>query len=273
MHDGTKSVSVPPTVPDANIEVYRYVFAVETILRELLIETLESLDGPQWYKQRLPKDILDKYENARAYERKTPWTTMTLHHPIYYVDFPDLKKVLERDTTWNSAMRPIFGQREMLTGVLTLLEPIRNKVAHNRRASDRDALAASDAFIRIYEAVGEKHCNRLLSRCTSAPGLLQLISELGTEFTSALGACLTYEALPPSSTWRTIGQQWWFDETYLGVSLEPVQRYLALMQEYADLSRRQGTGHLIERWVKTHDLHTAHVAANNMLQHLLAERG
>ena len=89
-----------PTVPEENLAIYKLLLIIEVGLREFLIEALEASCGSDWWKKRLPGDVLAAYRNGCRYERRIRWCQLVPHHPIYYVDFPDLKKVIQRSDNW-----------------------------------------------------------------------------------------------------------------------------------------------------------------------------
>jgi hypothetical protein len=99
-------------VPRENLDVYVYLYNIETALRELIIDLLSKVDGQKWYRTRLPKDILEKYRKGLDFEKSMPWYRLLPLHPIYYIDFPDLKKIIERDDNWRDAFKKIFGSRK-----------------------------------------------------------------------------------------------------------------------------------------------------------------
>ncbi len=55
-------------IPKENIEIYNYLYNIETCLRELIIDSLESISGKRWFKERLPDDVLSKYKNGINYK-------------------------------------------------------------------------------------------------------------------------------------------------------------------------------------------------------------
>ena len=81
-------------IPQENIEIFTMLYCIETALRELIIAELSNVEGSKWYKTCLPNDILEKYRKGREVEKRIPWIQCIPHHPIYYVDFPDLKKII-----------------------------------------------------------------------------------------------------------------------------------------------------------------------------------
>ena len=123
---------------ERNANAYQLLFEIEVILRELCALKLSALHGKHWAKRGLPTDLLDKVKDALAYEKKTKWHRTTLHHPLYYVDFPDLRKIIIGGLNWNPIFAEIFGQKPGTDASLSELELLRNKVAHNRFVSDVD---------------------------------------------------------------------------------------------------------------------------------------
>ena len=99
-------------VPNENVSVFILLFQIEVCLRELIIKILSSKHGPRWWKHRLPQDVLRSYREGRDVERQLKWHPHIPHHPIYYIDFPDIKKIIERSDNWNECFQPVFGQKE-----------------------------------------------------------------------------------------------------------------------------------------------------------------
>jgi len=88
-------------VPVDNVRVFRILYQIEVGLRELIIDSLESSYGPIWWKSRLPGDVLESYRKGLAAERAINWINIIPHHPIYYIDFPDLQKVITTNNNWS----------------------------------------------------------------------------------------------------------------------------------------------------------------------------
>ena len=99
-------MSIPTNIlPIENLEIYSALYTIETSLRELIIESFETLDGPRWYKKRLGADIQKKYEDGLNYEKTIPWIELVPHHPIYYIDFPKLKEIMEKRDNWREVFQ------------------------------------------------------------------------------------------------------------------------------------------------------------------------
>jgi len=258
-------------VPRENIEIYCYLYRIETGLRELIIDSLETLSGPRWYKERLPGDILEKYRNGRECERNIKWTQLVPHHPIYYIDFADIKKIIIREDNWKDVFKNIFSQKEILSSTLSELEFIRNKIAHNRRATYTDVEVAKSAYIKLSEAVGKDYFNKLSKRCTCVTDILERLTELQKEAKRSFRICKNYEPLRDVEEWESIRKEWWFDETYLGNKLDGIKKYFKAMEEYITLPRTRGSGYKIESWVKSNDIETKYNDAQSEFSVLLSK--
>ena len=86
------------TTLENNMVAYELLYKIEVGLREFLIDRFGRTDQ-KWWKTRLPPDVLDKLKNGREKERKIKWVELLPHHPLYYIDFPDLKKLLRSRIT------------------------------------------------------------------------------------------------------------------------------------------------------------------------------
>ena len=94
--------------PTENCVLFCLFYEIETALRELIIEELEKVGGPTWYKAHLPGDIYEKYKRGLQYEKAISWSNMIPYHPIYYIDFADLRKIIENATNWKDVFLSIF---------------------------------------------------------------------------------------------------------------------------------------------------------------------
>ena len=257
-------------VPCENIEAYSGLYIIETALRELIIERLGALDGPRWYKKRLPGDILQKYQDGRRYEAGTRWTQMVPHHPLYYLDFADLRKIIERKDNWKDTFGKVFSRKDILGGTLSALEPIRNKIAHNRRATREDVEIVKGAYAKLSGVVGKEYFEALSGRCTSSQDIPQRLSVLEAEADAAFDACTRYAVVQHVYAWRSVCDQWWFDESYLGHSLGGIMGYFGAIEEYRALPRRRGAGHKIEAWVKAQDMPAKYAIAKGQFSGIRA---
>ncbi|MEK7281584.1 MAG: Swt1 family HEPN domain-containing protein [Chloroflexota bacterium] len=260
-------------VPAENVEVYGQLYCIENALRELIIETLQAIEGPQWYKRRLPGDTLEKYKDGVRYEKSLRWYQLVPHHPIYYVDFPDLKKVIEREDNWNDAFKSIFLRKDVFSNTLSGLEPIRNKVAHNRRATKRDIDVVAEARAKLCQFLGEDRFTKLSNRCTRLTDLEGRLKALRQEYEDTFCICRNCAPLKKLVVWESTRNEWWFDETYLGHTVDAIQSYFGILSEYLSLPRTRGSGHKIEEWVKSNDIEAKYDKAKGEFSALLGSGG
>lgn len=288
-------------VPETNSQVFSLLFNLETCLRELIIETLSSRLGPEWLRS-IPKDIQDKCAKGRLYERTNNWTSYVEHHPLYYVDFSDLAKTI--NSLWPQHFAAIFADKSVLTASLRQLEPIRNKVAHNRRATPADVNIVEGVVASLRSALGESRFRSLASKCSDAPQVTDVLTELAVEVATAGATMKNLAEAEPLTVWPTVCGKWWFDNDYLlgpddksklelltlrqetlqgelsyvQQQIEGMQRasktrpppvpdepnpiqaivdLFTLYDQYRSLPRARGMGHVLEKWVRDHDVDTA----------------
>jgi hypothetical protein len=263
-------LDIPPP-PSENLQIYSYLYTIETALRELIVETFEKLDGPRWYKKRLPNDVAEKFADAVNRERRIRWTQVIPHHPIYYVDFAHLQKILRRSDNWRDAGQHLFRNESILSGTLTELEEIRNKIAHNRRASPTDLELVRSGYLKLAQSLGEARMHVLSSKCTIAPDIHDRLLGLHKEALESLTTCLAVKPATPLPTWRSISRQWWFDDTYLGTDLSSIWNYFTLAAQYASLPRTRGSGPVLERWIAESGIEDSHSRALATFSQLLSQ--
>jgi hypothetical protein len=243
--------TIESVVPEKNLKIYRRIYTIEIVLRELIISALGEVRGELWHIDMLPPDILRKYLNAKEYEEAENWNQLVPHHPIYYIDFSHLRIIIEAKKNWNAVFKGIF--KKSLNGVqsrLSALEPIRNKIAHNRLTSDKDFEVVEVTFEWLSECLGEQRVLDLATRMTLARDIPGQIGELRAEALTVVAACTRCAALESLATWQSIGNSWWFDQAYLGHPVDRIVIFFETAEEYHAIPRRRGSGHHIEAWVR-----------------------
>lgn len=266
MMQETHARSYVESLPAENVSIYGILYRIEVGLRELIIEALESKCGPRWWKQRLPGDVLGAFREGRRYEHGVTWSELVPHHPLYYVSFPDLRKVIERRDNWRDVFKPVFANKEVFVGTLKSLEPIRNKIAHNRKATQADLRIAEAAHSELSSAIGHENFRRLVSRCTKADDIAESLRRLRAEAELGLELCSQFEELGELETWNEVRGEWWFDPDYLGHETAAITEYFERLNTYRQLPRVRGSGHIIEDWVKGASLdHRFDAAAREFL--------
>jgi hypothetical protein len=246
--------NIAALVPEINLDTYSYLYGIENGLRELIIERLALVAGPRWHRERIPGDLMNKCKEAFKGLRRIPWEQYVPYHTIYYIDFAELRKIIERDDNWRDAFHAVFGRRETFVATLAGLEPIRNNIAHNRRVSKLDFQIAKTAYDQIEAAVGATRFKQLVSTATAATELPDIMTSLLTEAEVSAQACLQYTPLPPRVSWNKMRDAWWFDDSYLLHDVGAIEGYFRLLEAYSCVPRGRGTGHLIEEWVQQNAL-------------------
>jgi len=114
------------------LEPYQTLKELETSLRLFIEEKLKQLTI-NWWKERIPSDVQEKAkENMSKNESPWPWVKTEEKSPIFYINFPDYGKIIQRRDNWNDVFLKIFRDPGMIISWLKELEDIRNKIAHFR---------------------------------------------------------------------------------------------------------------------------------------------
>ncbi len=255
--------------PDENQEAYTLLFCLENCLRELVIEELSTSAGPMWYKQRLPAAAVEKYKRSVEVERKTRWSQLIPHHPIYYIDFAHLREIIVRGDNWAACFERIFRSKDFIMGTLSELEFVRNKVAHSRRVSALERGVVANGVEQLFLAIGDERVLSLMSKRTTVANLIDQLRNLRTEARLSLQLVRDLSKLEGLPIWGGITGRWWFDESYLGVSLRSIEQYFETLRRYVDFPRKRGSGHELEAWVKSVKIESQFSSAEASLASLL----
>jgi hypothetical protein len=236
-------------IPSENAKVQDLLWQLENGLREAIIRWMDNAVGAKWYKQRLPGDVLEKYQQGLRYDRSVAWVRHVPHHPLYYVDFPDLGKILVRADNWRDVFADKLHNKEAIERTLRDVEPIRNKVAHNRRCAQQDVKLVSASMDKINACIGTPTLSEQARNITALEPIGEALSAAAQELKAAVVAATAVEQLPLLTAASRVHSAWWFDSDYLGVEIEDVAELVKQLRSYSTLPRRRGTGHIIERWV------------------------
>ena len=257
------------SLPEDNARCYALMYAIENGIRELIIEELSSLEGALWYKHRLPGDTLKKYREAVLFQRQVVWTKLVPHHPVYYLDFPDLRKIIEREDNWKDVFSSIFTRKDLISATLAEIEPTRNSLAHNRKLTRQDVAMLEATCLKLESAIGMNRFRQLCTLTTASHSIQEDLDRLKSALDSHLQTCIKCEELKIADVWRITREQWWFDESYLGHPTEPIDCCFELLAQYSRLPRHRGSGHAIESWVNKSELPNAVARAVLVLQTLI----
>ena len=260
------------TIPENSITAYELLYKLEVGLREFLIDTFGREDQ-KWWKQRLPPDVLDKLKEGREKERKIKWVELLPHHPMYYIDFPDLKKIIEVKDNWRDAFQLFFADKDVFCGGLRELEPIRNKIAHSRRISDNEVHMLKGNIVKFESAIGKERWDKLVLEQTVEPSISEKIISLRELSDSTFQKMIECSPVENLDIWNKLMQEWWFDSDYLCQDIASVENLYTVADSYQKFPRHRGSGHIIESWVKQNLTQVLHKDVANTFDLLLAQIG
>jgi len=262
-----------PSVPEINNEAFRYLYGIEVGLREFILDSLQSIGEPNWYKKYLPGNAQQNFKRGVEYERGLKWAQWIPHHPIYYIDFPDLKEIITRKDNWNNIFKSIFNRKDFLVVYLSELEPVRNKIAHNRKLHNAELDMVKSTYLKLSTAIGPERFTELGQRCTYSLDFEKHMQTLQQEFEETYVQCLKSTVIDNLSVWEFVSNQWWFNGYYLDCDVAGITTYFQKIEEYVKLPRYRGTGHKIEAWVKVQDIEILYENAQKEFKAIIASKG
>jgi hypothetical protein len=257
--------------PTENIEAYKIIYLIEVSTRELIIEKLRQLDGPRGYKTCLPNgSIQEKFRDGQTYEKRTPWIRCTPHHPIYYLELSELVTIIETKDNWNTSFEATLHNKAAFTSAIRDILPIRNKIAHNRRANLSDLEILNGSVHKLSNIIGEPYLMELGQRSTDAEDIKKSLRLLDDEHNIFHKNIVNLAVSASPLIWAQIKNDWWFDADYLGVDVTPIEKSFSLVSEFVNMDRRRGDGHAVERWIRHNKVEEHYEYAANTLNTLVS---
>lgn len=116
--------------------VYRILYVMENIVRDLIGSTLSDADGPNWFEKRATAPMKREVERRKAAEEKNQWHTGRNREPLYYLDFGDLARLITNH--WDEFS--LLPSQTWVQSRLDEAERSRNVVAHNNLLSDEEVV-------------------------------------------------------------------------------------------------------------------------------------
>jgi hypothetical protein len=237
--------------PSSNVEGFCILYCLENLLRELLVEELSSQYGPKWYNVALPPDVLVTYRSGRELERSIPWQDLTPRHPVYYLDFPDLRKTIESNRNWVECFSHLFRSKSHFSSLLSDVEPLRNAIAHNRVLAPQDVIFLLRAMSHLTTCLGPTRSAELVHRSTEAKDVASLLSgqlEAGRMVWAAMSTLSKIPAVYLGIlNWV---EPWWYDADYLGIATDDIEPFRATALAYDKLPRIRGSALSMKRWIE-----------------------
>lgn len=263
-------------IPENNLLAYELIYKIEVGLREFLIDTF-GRENSKWWKQRLSPVMIDKMKKGREWEKQIKWVELTPYHPLYYIDFAHLRETIEKGDNWRDAFKGIFGDRDVDKDVfcsgLRELEPVRNKIAHNRKATDNEISLLRSNNSKLESAIGKEKWESLILGQTMELGIYEKLVELGSFSKIVYEKMQRFEPVEDLEFWYKAKEQWWFDTDYLCQDIAPIETLYTIVAEYVSLPRHRGSGYMIESWVKKNISLDLLALSEQAISSLLAQKG
>lgn len=238
-----------------NMQAYKCIHIIENGLREFIIEEMTLKYGERWYKSHLPSNVLKTYKEGRLYEKNIKWNELIPHHPIYYIDFPNIKEIIERKDNWNEVFKETFHRSDIICTSLSEIEYIRNKVAHNRKISKKELILLESVYLKVESFIGENNLKRFALKCTAISNIIDKLSELRKNMKELFEICIDCKPiLQLNNNFEDILKSWWFDESYINCKVDGIIEFYQLIKKYNQLNRHRGDGYKVEEWIKINDL-------------------
>lgn len=124
--------------------LYALLYCFENEVRDLVRETLEEKDGPDWW-DKLPHKVKQHAETRRASALKDSWLEGQKRDPLGFVDFGMLAVIITEK--WD-CFSSIIPSQHWLKQRMDELEKARNFIAHNR-------MLLPSEFQRIYMYISD----------------------------------------------------------------------------------------------------------------------
>lgn len=110
-------------------QVYPYLYLLENSVRTLIVSVLGTAHGPDWWDTAVPEEIKRIVSDRMKKENKNRWHGKRGAHPIFYMDFGHLRRIVITKRNW-PYFEPLLPSQEWLTQRLDEVEISRNVIAH-----------------------------------------------------------------------------------------------------------------------------------------------
>jgi hypothetical protein len=117
------------TVRDAMATAYRILNMLERRLRQFITDILERVEGPNWFKHRVPGPVSTEAKARRQTAVANGEQPLTL---IHYTDLGSLLDIVVNRKNWGEVFEVVFVHPEDFRVDMRRLIAFRNPTAHNR---------------------------------------------------------------------------------------------------------------------------------------------
>ncbi|MFQ5892041.1 MAG: Swt1 family HEPN domain-containing protein, partial [Candidatus Methanofastidiosia archaeon] len=114
-----------------SMDGFEILFNLENNLRIFMEERLQEAYGDRWWRKGVHYNVYANWQAKKKAEVNNPWCDTRDLPMLMYSNFTQLAMIIESNKNWD-IFRPYFKDKSSILGKLKELEPIRNKIAHNR---------------------------------------------------------------------------------------------------------------------------------------------
>lgn len=171
-------------------------------------------------------------------------------HLVFYTDFADMKRIIGHN--WSAFSKTITKvSKEVILTKLEDLEPLRNKVAHNRPIclEELDLLKTYCVYFAQYlPDMPEMSLGRKVS--VTGEQLAESLLGLLTELKQNREKVEKLERGCEVARWMEFSSKFWLYEHRISVGYEDLYNLYSNLQEYMNISRIIGAGDLVRTFVR-----------------------
>ena len=225
------------------------MFRIENVIRLVINTKCIEAYGKNWVKAKLPKPMRDKITEGIKYGREIIKSDYIIDNPLSYIDFPDLRQILQKGDLWGEVFSKIFSKQDIL-GMLERSEKVRNSIAHNRliNVNDLDFLSVLESEISI--ELGEKVYTEFFQNSFNLQSPSLRIAELSSFLQTVLDSVEGfYYNLKDYFRAMNIASEWWTADILGQDCAEKIVKAISIIRLYNKLEKKPRLEHHILEWV------------------------
>jgi hypothetical protein len=147
-----------------NLDAYRIVAEILTILRDNVRRALEVELGEDWHRDGLPKPVLDRLVQRKEKEKAIDWHESEYQEVTSYAGFADVLEILQAKPDLIPEFMKLASNPALLYARFLELEVIAQKLALARAVGESELTFLGTFHIRFRKAVDELKARRLRKR-------------------------------------------------------------------------------------------------------------
>lgn len=118
------------------LDAFDALLKFENAARDVIARQLAATSsGSKWWKQRVPKDVIDNCEKRKQEKEKSGGIS---HDAIHYAYPDDYLKIITRNDNWNECFQIIFGTKNGVISCFYWIGVARPEIAHVRPLKNAD---------------------------------------------------------------------------------------------------------------------------------------